>query len=79
MLTLSEPINVKASPSRNVDYEALQSVSQIQLVFSSQDQPAYSDLVGHKVTVTGGLFHAQTAHHYTRLLMDVEAIRRATD
>ncbi|MBI4514916.1 MAG: DUF4431 domain-containing protein [Deltaproteobacteria bacterium] len=77
MLTLGEPINVMASPSRNLDYEALQNVSQIQLVFSSHHL-ASADLVGHKVVVTGRLFHAQTAHHYTPLLMDVEAIRGAT-
>lgn len=78
ILVLSDPINVKENAARNVDYEALENVSEIQLVFSTRDRPAYSHLVGHTVVVTGKLFHAQTAHHYTPLLMDVEAIRRGT-
>lgn len=79
ILVLSEPINVKANTARNLDYEALENVSEIQLALSARDWLAYSHLVGHTVVVTGKLIRAQFARDYRPLIMDVGSIRRGTD
>lgn len=79
ILEVREPVSVRADPSSNLNDESADGVTEVQLVFSLNGTLAYSDLVNQNVTVTGTLYHAHTAHHYTTVLMTVEAIRRATD
>jgi hypothetical protein len=79
ILELTEPVNVRADPSSNLNHQSAHGVTKIQLVFSLEGKPAYSDLVNQNVVLTGTLYHAHTANHYTPVLMRVETIRRATD
>lgn len=76
ILELREPVSVRADPSSNLNDESAEGVTEVQLVFSLKGTPAYSDLVNQNVAVTGTLYHAHTAQHYTTVLMTVETIRR---
>jgi hypothetical protein len=51
---------------------------QVQL-YSSNDRlwPSLRAAVGHRVRIRGSGFAAQTAHHYTPLVVDVGAVTRA--
>ena len=49
----------------------------MQLVFSDPNLVArYKPLLGKQVTVEGTLFHSQTGHHHTKVLITVKHIRR---
>jgi hypothetical protein len=57
-------------PNRSVYH-----IKQIQLAFSNSET-SHKALVGKQVVVTGTLFHAHTAHHYTEVVMNVQSIER---
>ena len=48
-------------------------VRQVQLVFLDEKFPPES-VRGHHVFVTGTLFHQNTAHHHTKVLMTVKSV-----
>lgn len=73
VLHLARPICVSASGDRNEE----KNVSRIQLVFAgAEDYRRYRSFVNRRATVSGSLFHAQTGHHYTRVLLTVNRISK---
>lgn len=73
LLQLDAPICVAAT---SVDGSAVEErgLREIQLVPQNSFEAAYS-LSGMRVTATGPLFHAQTGHHHTKVLMTLQLIR----
>jgi hypothetical protein len=67
VLHLANPICVNAS----TDSEKETGVSDIQLVLTKYDK----SLVNRRVAVSGTLFHAETGHHHTKVLLTVNEIR----
>ena len=49
-------------------------VTDLQLLLSPEEYKQYQSFVNKNVVITGGFFHSHTAHHYTKVLMDVEKI-----
>ena len=74
MLRLLKPICT--GDDRNVTDE--KNVTVVQLVFlnPTEQYARYRQLPGHTVVVSGRLFHWHTAHHRTRVLAKVDAIRK---
>jgi hypothetical protein len=68
LLHLAQPICVSA----NSESEKETGVSDVQMVVEKYDKT----LVGRKVVATGTLFHWQTGHHHTKVLLKVRSIRR---
>jgi len=70
VLKLRAPINVKGTPSDDLISETVRGIREIQLV-------SHKALKRHEnkwVRVRGKLFHAHTAHHYTKVVMSVETV-----
>jgi len=76
ILKLSQPVNVRADPKRDLDAynESFNGVREVQLVFLT-DTIRYGHLIGKQLVAKGTLFQAQTGHHYTKVLMTVSEIR----
>jgi hypothetical protein len=74
VLRLNRPVCVAA----NAEWEAEGNVSEIQLVFGegNSQYKKYESLLGPKVVAKGKLFHAQTGHHHTKVLLTVISIKR---
>jgi hypothetical protein len=74
LLELRKPICVAAKG----DSEAENDVTEVQLVFSEgqKQYDRYRSLRGRRVTVIGTLFHAETGHHHTKILLTVTDISR---
>lgn len=49
-------------------------VRDLQLVLQPEEYRKYQPLVNKTVVVKGVFFHSHTAHHYTKVLLDVESI-----
>jgi len=49
-------------------------VTDLQLLLSAEEYKQYQSFVNKNVVITGGFFHSHTAHHYTKVLMDVKKI-----
>lgn len=75
MLRLSDPINVRRDPNSNLNTESFEDVKEVQLVFLTERKISYSHLVGKDVTARGALFQGHTGHHYTDVLLVVNAIK----
>jgi hypothetical protein len=74
ILVLDKPINVRAKGEADpVTDPSAENVRELQLVF---DGPL-KKLVGKKLIVKGTLFHAQTGHHFTKVLLNLDSIRLA--
>jgi Domain of unknown function (DUF4431) len=73
ILILSKPVNVRGNtdPKAGSDKQSVEDVQQIELVLTMP----HKELIGKTVIVEGTLFHAFTAHHHTKVLMDVRSIR----
>jgi hypothetical protein len=74
VLQLSKPICTSAS----ADIEAEKDVRDLQLVFreGQKQYDEYRSLKGRRVVVTGTLFHAETGHHHTKVLLTVTDIKK---
>ncbi len=74
VLRLTRPICVSASGDQGEE----KNVSDLQLVFTDAEKeyPRYRPFVGRRVTVNGTLFHAQTGHHHTTVLLTVNGISK---
>lgn len=73
VLRLARPICVSASG----DQEEEKNVSDLQLVFTdAEEYRRYRAFVGRRATVNGKLFHAQTGHHHTTVLLRVSDISK---
>jgi hypothetical protein len=62
-VTGADDINVKEDKQKEV-----------QLVLEPAQFKKYRRLIGHRVAVTGKLFHAHTGHHHKHLLLSVSEI-----
>lgn len=71
LLHLFEPVCFKEGKEYN---EAESEVWRIQLVILPWQYKQYKKHLNTKVKIKGRLFHAHTAHHLTRVLMEVEQI-----
>ena len=78
ILVLTHPIcTTTKDPANYGDPESGQ--RSIQLVITKDgDWPVIRRLIGKRATVTGTLFHWNTGHHHTRVLIDVSQLRAAT-
>jgi len=74
VLQLSKPICTSAS----ADIEAEKDVRDLQLVFpeGQKQYDEYRSWKGRRVVVTGTLFHAETGHHHTKVLLTVTDIKK---
>lgn len=71
-LTLKEPINVGIKGDKEVDEdfnEPEKGVRELQVVFSDSSPSKLQ--MEKEISLKGGLYHAQTAHHHRRVLMMV--------
>lgn len=74
VLHLAKPICVSA----NSEWEKETGLSDLQLVFEHGRRQYDKSLLGRKVVVNGTLFHAQTGHHHTNVLLTVSGIKKHT-
>src|SRR5689334_16494021 len=60
------------------DAAAENNVTDLQLVFpeGQKQYDEYRSFKGRRVSVTGTLFHAETGHHHTRVLLTVTSIKK---
>lgn len=74
LVQLTKPICVSAKG----DAEAENNVTDLQLVFpeGQKQYNEYRSLKGRRVSITGTLFHAETGHHHTKVLLTVTNIRK---
>jgi hypothetical protein len=74
LLELRKPICV----SEKTDAEGEKNVTEVQLVFleGQKQYDRYRSFRGRRATVTGTLFHAETGHHHTKVLLKVTDISR---
>lgn len=58
--------------------DAEKGVQTVQLVFTEgeKEYERYKPFLGRKVEVTGKLFHAQTGHHHTSVLIEVTGMKQ---
>jgi len=75
VLNPSIPITVK-SKTKNSDVQTEPKVKSVQLVLSKKQYEAYKQYMNKVVIVEGEFFHANTAHHRTRVLLDVRSMRQ---
>jgi hypothetical protein len=60
-----------AADAENEMNPAIESVSEVQLVLTSEQMRRLRPLLNEKITVAGTLFAAHTQHHFTEVLMIV--------
>jgi len=75
VLVLQTPISVLANEGDDYNSKPVSNAKQIQLAFPASGI-TYKDLIGKDVVVSGTLFHAHTAHHYTDVVLTVRSIKR---
>ena len=75
VVRLAKPLCVSAKG----DAEAEKNVTDLQLVFpeGQKQYDQYRSLKGRRVSIKGTLFHAETGHHHTKVLLTVTSIRKA--
>ena len=57
------------------DYDAVDAVTDLQLILTQKQYALYRKFLGRRVNVTGKLLQAHTGHHHTPVLMEVTGIR----
>jgi hypothetical protein len=67
-LNLDEPICVNGKDEDSPEMEGETGVRRLQIVHLN-GYPGSRGLMGHRISVTGTLFHAATAHHHTKVLI----------
>ena len=74
VLHLARPLCVSASGDR----EEEKNFSDVQLVFTDaeKDYRRYRSVLNRRVIANGTLFHAQTGHHHTKVLLTVDRITK---
>jgi len=75
VLLLSEPVSVRGETDANTGYRrpSVEDVREMQLVLSIP----HKKLIGKVIISKGTLFQANTGHHHTPVLMDVQSISLA--
>jgi len=76
ILKLEKPVCVSENPKDELNDETVKDVKNIHLVFHGDEYTRCRHLVSKKVVASGTLFHAQTAHHRTKVLMDVGSMKQ---
>jgi uncharacterized protein DUF4431 len=76
ILILDSMVDVIASASDPTD-EAERLVKRITLVIHDFKANPVRPLLGKRVRVEGTLFHANTGHHHTKVLLEVSSLRAA--
>lgn len=61
--------------ANDIDVEE-QNQQEIQLILNDKQRRQYQSLLGHKVSVTGTLFHSVTERHHKTLLLTTRGIRK---
>ena len=76
VLHLATPICVDANAENDFD-DAEKDVTDVQLALSSEQVAAVRGALKRgTLTVTGTLFHANTGHHHTAVLMQVDSVAK---
>lgn len=76
-IRLDKPLCVFGVPGDAPDDITENNVSIVELARDSEEWPI-PNAVGRHVLLTGGLFHAISGHHHTRVLLMVSRVRAAT-
>jgi hypothetical protein len=71
VLLLDSPICVTGDPKDELNSESEDDVKRVQLVFL--DGKIRTDLLHKEASITGTLFHAETGHHHTAVLIQVSS------
>lgn len=69
ILSLHEPIDVKGDEFG----DRVNGITNIQIVYLGGDRWKIEKYIGKKIKINGKLFHAHTAHHHTKVLLEVRA------
>lgn len=71
ILSLTTPINVRANTEADpILFPSVENVRELQLVLPEP----HRELIGKNIIVKGTLFHANTGHHHTDVLVVVQSI-----
>jgi Domain of unknown function (DUF4431) len=74
-IALHEPITVLCAPADTPEEcEPEMGVTLLHLVLDDLEWAQFRRLAGKTVRLSGTLFHSHTGHHFTSVLMDVDAI-----
>jgi hypothetical protein len=76
-IRLDTPLCVFGVPGDAPDDITEKNVSIMELAWDSEEWPI-PNVVGRHVLLTGGLFHAISGHHHTRVLLMVSRVRAVT-
>jgi hypothetical protein len=76
ILHLNHSICVQADSMSDWNNETESNVKNLQLVFGERRYSDFPNMLKKKVRVTGTLYHQQTGHHHTKVLMTVQDITR---
>jgi hypothetical protein len=74
VLHLHHPLCVQGDPKNPLNEETESKVTDLQLVLTAEKYASFKDLMSRNIRATGQLFHAQTGHHHTPVLLDVESL-----
>jgi len=75
VLKLDSPMCVTKDESEPDLNPRLENVKNVQLVLNESEYNIYRELMGKKVQATGTLFGAHSAHHHTRVLLNIQNIK----
>jgi hypothetical protein len=67
-LDLDKPICVNGSERDDPEMQGERNIKHLQILYLNE-YPAGGDWVGHRVSITGTLFHRISGHHHTRVLI----------
>jgi hypothetical protein len=73
-LKLDRPVDVLADPNSDINTEAAEDVWRVQLVAGPKMRLGAH--LGQRVMLEGTLFHSHTAHHHTKVLLEVQKVTR---
>ena len=76
ILVLDSPVDVVGD--QNTMTKTERGVKRITLVIHDFNANPVEPLLGRRVEVSGTLFHAHTAHHHTKVLINVTSIKKVT-
>lgn len=73
---LELPQAICVAPGKDAVQEGESAVKriQLQLLLTARQKPQLSNWLGKSVKVSGSLFHAQSGHHHTKILLTVSDI-----
>jgi hypothetical protein len=76
-LDLDKPICINGSGKDDPNMQGERNVKHLEIVYENE-YPTGGDWVGHRVSITGTLYHGFSGHHHTRVLItaaETEMIR----